>query len=268
MTNRIITNQKYFHCYATANDSRLYLQDLKNLCRIRNVDSGVGSIFLFIAISKVHNINLFDKFFMRMVRAMFKNHHSVKLMQIFYKSNLGRDLSSYQLMWEEVKLISSDEDYILFQNRSGCGPFRRNWYKQYMEQFEKFESVALCGSTINFKDHPSRSLRNDLPHVQTYSFISKVYFMKMFGHDFPGANERERNKIIVNGEIELSQFFLRRKLKITCMEWSDMVITNQSDAPNNTDIKENVTFDHYFYHRKYLNKRNRMKRFFKPKAIK
>lgn len=253
------SNQKYFHCYATANDSRLYLKDLKNLSRIKKLNSGVSTLFLFIAISKVRSVNSFDKLFVRIVKAMFKNHHKIKLIEIFHKSNLGRDFSSYQMMLEKVKPISTDDDFIFFQNRSGNGPFHKNWYKKFIEQFEKFDSIALCGSTINFSHHPSRSLRNDLPHVQTYSFLSRIYFMKMLGNNFPGADESERLDIITNGEIGLSQFFLKM-YKITCLEWPDIAITNESDAPRNGDIKTKVTSDHYFYHRRYFKVSKRFRR--------
>jgi len=245
-------SQKHFHCYATANDSRFYSEDLRNLQRIRNIDSGVDSIFLYISISQVKKSNLIDRIFIRAVRRMFKEHRSINLMEIICKSNIGRDFSSYQTMLEKVKAISTDDDYILFQNRSGYGPFRENWYRKFVEQFEKFDSVALCGSTINFKDHPSRSSRNNLPHVQTYSFLSNMFFMNMLGESFPGANETDRNDIITKGEIGLSQFFLEKNYKITCIEWPNEVITNQSPAVNKADVKKAVTCKHCFYHRRYF----------------
>ncbi|MCF1421398.1 hypothetical protein [Mangrovimonas futianensis] len=251
-----MTTRKYFHCYATANDSRLYLKDLRNLNRIKNMDSGVDKVFLFIGISKVHNVNFFDKIFVCIIKVMFMNHHSIELKQIFYKSNLGRDFSSYQMMLEKIKPISTENDYIFFQNRSGYGPFRKNWYKKFIEQFEKFESIAISGSTINFTDHPSRSLRNDLPHVQTYSFISKMYFLKMLDNEFPGVKEKIKRHIITNGEIELSQFFLKKGYKITCIEWPDIAITSQTPTLCNSDIKKNVKSEHYFYHRTYFKKEN------------
>jgi len=268
-------NQKYFHCYATANDSLFYLKDLKNLRRIKKLNSGVNTICLFIAISKVKKINLLDKLFVRIVKAMFSKHRSLNLKEIFYKKNIGRDFSSFQMLLNKVKQIATDEDFIFFQNRSGYGPFRNNWYKKFVEQFQRFDSVAICGSTINFMDHPKRSLNDNLPHVQTYSFLSQIYFMNMLGESFPGANELLRLNIIIKGEIGLSQFFLERKYRITCIEWPDKAISNQSHSPINIDIKTNVKAEHFFYHKKYFKKRRSKKNclrvvnfFFQKKIIK
>ena len=253
-------NQKYFHCYATANDSLFYLKDLKNLRRIKKLNSGVNTICLFIAISKVKKINLLDKLFVRIVKAMFSKHRSLNLKEIFYKKNIGRDFSSFQMLLNKVKPIATDEDFIFFQNRSGYGPFRNNWYKKFVEQFQRFDSVAICGSTINFMDHPKRSLNDNLPHVQTYSFLSQIYFMNMLGESFPGANELLRLNIIIKGEIGLSQFFLERKYRITCIEWPDKEISNQSHSTINIDIKTNVKAEHFFYHKKYFKKRTSKKK--------
>lgn len=251
------TNMKYFHCYATANDSRFYIKDLRNLRRLKATDSGLDEIRLLVAISKVKRVNLFDKLFVTVVKKMFRNHESVKLIDIFHKTNVGRDFSSYQILLNKVRTTAADEDYVLFQNRSGYGPFHNNWYKKSIVQFEKFESVAMCGSTINFLDHPQRSSRNNLPHIQTYAFLSKMSFLNMLGENFPGADETVRLDIITKGEIGLSQFFLERDYKITCMEWPDEAISNQSQPPANLDVKDNVKAVHHFYHRRYFKKRRR-----------
>ena len=246
------TNLKYFHCYATGNDFRFFRQDFKNLKRIKNIVSGVDEIYLFIAVSKVRRFNFFDIIFKKIVQKMFKNHPAIKLVGIIFKSNIGRDFSSYQAMFEKIKPLVSDNDYVFFQNRSGYGPFRENWYKNFVEQFEKFPSVAICGSTINFCDHPFISSNNDMAHVQTYSFLTKVSFLKLFGEDFPAINETDKLKIIANGEIVLSQFFLNKGYKITSIEWPNEVIAKDTIAFNNYDIKDRPTKKHYFYHREYF----------------
>lgn len=246
-----LTQRKYFHCYATANDSFFYFKDLLNLKRIKNLDPGVDRVFLFLAISDVRKSNPMDRLFEKMARTMFKDHPRITLVEIFHKPNIGRDFSSYQMLLDKVRPMATANDYIFFQNRSGYGPFRTEWYKRFVAQFEKLEDVAVCGSTINFLDHPSRSLKDDLPHIQTYSFLSTLFFMNMLGADFPGAKETDRCDIITKGEIGLSQFFLEKGYKITCIEWPDLAICNQSQSPNTFDVKKSVTAKHCFYHRKY-----------------
>ncbi|MCS4433481.1 hypothetical protein [Aquiflexum gelatinilyticum] len=227
--------------------------------RIKNCNPGLDKIVLFIAISKVKEISSYDEFFVKTVKKIFLGHPSIELREIYFKDNTGRDFSSFQSLFEKVKITADPEDYILFQNRSGYGPFHENWYSQFVKQFEKFDSIALCGSTINFLDHPKRSLRNDLPHVQTYSFLTKVYFMDMLGKAFPASNETKKLDIVLNGEIEMSQFFLRNNIKITCMEWPDLAISNQTIPPISSDIKTKVKARHYFYHRMYFRK-NKIKK--------
>jgi hypothetical protein len=251
--------RQYFHCYATANESRFYLKDIQNLMRIKNCDSGFSKIVLFIAISEVKKISFFDEFFVKSVKKLFDGHPSIELREIYFKGNIGRDFSSFQSLFDKVKETADIDDYILFQNRSGYGPFHENWYRQFVKQFEKFDSIALCGSTINFLDHPKRSLRNNLPHVQTYSFLTKVYFMDMLGAAFPASTKTEKLDIVLNGEIEMSQFFLKNNFKITCIEWPDKAISNQTLPIVSSDIKTKVTAKHYFYHRLYFRK-NKLKK--------
>ena len=239
---------KYFHCYATANDNRFYFKDIQNLLYLKNTHSGYKQLVLYIAISEVKKFNSIDKLFIKMIKKMFYEHPSIVLKEVYFKDNIGRDFSSFETLFHKVKKIATLHDYILFQNRSGFGPFRENWYKQFVKQFEKFESIEICGSTINFSDNPKRSLRNDLPHVQTYSFLTKLFYFDML-KPFPGSTETDKTSIINNGEIGLSQFFLERKYKITCIEWPNEEITNNSKPIASKDTKSKVKAKHYFYHR-------------------
>ena len=252
--------QQYFHCYATANDKRHYFNDIQNLMRIRHFYTGVEKVSLFIAISEANKINFFDNLFVNTVNKIFQKNTLIRVEGIFFKPNIGRDFSSYQYLLQKVKRIANEQDYILFQNRSAYGPFCNDWYKKFVTQFEKFDNIALCGSTINFMDHPNRSLNNNLPHVQTFVILSKLYFMNLFKDGFPGASESDRTNIILNGEIGLSHFFLNENYKITCIEWPELAISKNSKALVNTDIKNDVSENHAFYHRRYFkkNKTNRI----------
>lgn len=244
---------RYFHCYATANDDRFFYRDIQNLFRIKNTYSGVNKIVLFIAISKVNEIHHLDRIFVWAVKKLFFRHPYIDLKEIFFKSNVGRDFSSYSIMKDLIFIEATSNDYVFFQNRSGYGPFRIGWLKEIILQYEKYDGTAICGSTINFRDHPNRSLRNDLPHVQTYSFLTKISFLEMLGKSFPGKGVSSRLNIILTGEIGLSQFFLRKGYGITCMEWPNEYITNESKIINNDDIKDKVTQSHQFYHKVYFN---------------
>ena len=137
-------------------------------------------------------------------------------------------------------------------------PYLHDWYLRFIQQYEKFDNVALCGSTINFRDHPRRSERNDIPHIQTYAFLSKAQITQMLHTDFPGAKESERLKIITEGEMGLSQFYLDKGFGVTCLEWPNDLILSDSKALTYEDVKELVIGEQPFYHRHFFkNRRNR-----------
>ncbi|GGF27837.1 hypothetical protein [Echinicola rosea] len=242
---------RFFHCYATANDNRLFIKDILNLVRLRHTDPGVPKVNLYIAISKVKAIGFMDRLFVNTIKKMFSDHPTIVLHDICFKENKGRDFSSYAVLYRKIKQLVRAEDFIFFQNRSGFGPFENNWLKAFVTQFHRYPYVALCGSTINFKDHHCRS-NSLVPHVQTYAFITQQKFLTMFGDAFPAEREEERLQIILKGEIGLSQFFLQKGYHVTCMEWPEKSLSATCPALSETDIKTNVCAKHQFYHRKYF----------------
>ncbi|TPV33863.1 hypothetical protein FJ651_06805 [Paucihalobacter ruber] len=247
-----MSEPQYFHIYATANDTWHYYRDIQNLIRIYKMPSGVSRVNLYMAISKVKPVNFIDKTFVRLVRYLFNNHKNIALNQVLYKSNIGRDFSSYNVMLNIIKQQANLNDYVFFQNRSGFGPFKENWLTDFKSQFLKFPNTALCGSTINFIDHPLRSDRNNLPHVQTYAFLSSIKYLNLLGESFPGINETSRLNIIFNGEIELSNKFLNLGYGLTCMEWPDQYITRTTPALSDRDVRGIVKQQHQFYHKGYI----------------
>lgn len=252
MSLKMIDNeQQYFHGYATANDKKYYFKDLLNLIKLKNTSSGYPKIILYIAISEVKKIGSSDTNFVKIVKEIFYKHPVIELREIFFKSNIGRDFSSYHSIYQKVKKNAHANDYIFFQNRSGFGPFQQKWYLKFTQQFEKFDAIAMCGSTINFSGLPNE----DSVHVQTYALLTKVFYMDIIATNFPGKNETDRKGVIVNGEIGLSQFFIKNDYFITCMEWPDHKISNQTTPIEAVDIKRKVKKKHAFYHRLYF-KRN------------
>ncbi|WP_242133229.1 hypothetical protein [Aestuariivivens marinum] len=248
----------YYHCYVSANDSRSYYSDLQNLLKISRMEHGIGKLKLYVVISKVRPFNFWDKLFMLLVKQLFKNHNKVELQAMIYKTNLGRDFSSFAIVSDLICNKGDTNAYVFFQNRSGHGPFKQDWYTDFIKQFEAHNDTALCGSTINFNDHPLRSDRNDMPHVQTYAFLTQIKYLKLLQGNFPGVNAHTRLDAIYTGEIALSRFFLNKGLGISCMEWPKYVVT-QNTKPNNLgDVRGTVRQDHAFYHKAIFSKTNRI----------
>lgn len=253
-------NQKYYHCYVTANEKRLYLGDIGNLLQISKMDSGCNNkVQLIIAISEVKPKGIWDSIFIKIAKNIFKNHPQIELRDVFFKSNLGRDFSSFGRMKEWVINDSdSDNNYIFFQNRSGQGPFLNNWYGDYIRQFNKFQNVAICGASINFNDYYKLSDRTDLPHVQTFAFMSQVRYMKMIPSSFPGEKETDRTQVISKGEIGLSQFFLKKGFGITCMKWKENLVLDDTRIDSILDVNgqpDKQAFHHRYFFREKESKK-------------
>ncbi len=257
--DHINKEKRYFHCYVTANDKRLYLQDICNLIKIKNTPSGYLKTYLYVAISKVKTLNILDKIFVFIVKILFHNHKNISLKKILFKENKGRDFSSYSILNQKILKVALDSDYVFFQNRSAYGPYQKNWLQFFVNQYEKFYSIAICGSTINFNCYQYSENNEMLAHVQTYAFLIQVTYLKMLGQTFPAENEINRMKIIQKGEIDLSQFFLKRNYRITCLEWNNNAFGYRCSPISNIDVKEHVQKKHPFYHRSYFKKKRKIK---------
>lgn len=243
---------KKYHLYATANDDSNFFYDIKNFLRLSKRRTGVDKLVILIAISKIKKITLKQKLFLYTIKLFFSKKSKFEIRAVFFKENLGRDFSSYYEMLNVIKNQLNEEDYIFFQNRSAYGPFQENWYLRFIKQIHREENIALCGSTISFRDHPIRSNRLDLPHVQTYSFFTMGKYIKMIADDFPGLKATTRLEAIYNGEIEFSQFFLKKGYAITCIEWPNSFIYEGTKPIREIDIRGVVKENHQFYHRGFF----------------
>lgn len=244
-------------CYATANEKRFFLDDIDNLSRLAHQPHGMPKIRLLIAISEVRHIASTDIFFTNQIKTLFAQHPSIELQDIFFKSNSGRDFSSYAAMLRKVQQTAHADDYIFFTNRSARGPFLPNWLKQFVDQHAKFPQVGLCGSTINLSGHIRRNGSTPQPHVQSYNLLAHFKHLQGFIDAFPAEHENDRTRIIDEGEIGLSTAMLNAGLGLTCMEWPDTLIHKELVIPEilpKNDIKKSVKRPHAFYHRLYLKK--------------
>lgn len=241
---------KYYHGYVTANDKQFYWRDILNLMRLRAKSSGVEQVELYIIISTAKPLNWLDDLFLKTIKKAFLQHQEISLKEIQFKDNIGRDFGSFSCFLTAIQQEAKENDYVFFQNRSGYGPFLQDWYKRYIVQFNKFSNVALCGATINGMDHHERSDQS-MPHVQTFSFLSQKKILDQLGNSFPAEKETERMNIILNGEIELSQTFLRKGFSITSIEQPEIPITNQF-TQQIIDVKHKVEKQHSFFHRSYF----------------
>ena len=96
--------------------------------------------------------------------------------------------------------------------------------------------------------------------MQTYAFLSNMHYLNQLEGGFPGRKETEKENVITNGEIGLSQEFLDLNYKLTCMEWPDLAIDKKSKPPASRDVRTVVKQKHAFYHRIYFKPTKTIKR--------
>jgi hypothetical protein len=185
----------YFHCYATANDQRHYYRDIQNLLRIRNTISGMSKLQLYIAISEVHTKGFFDKIFVWCIRQLFHKHSDVELKSIFFKSNVGRDFSSYAMMNDLIQQESSPNDYIFFQNRSGYGPFR-------------YHSSSVIATAIKTEN---RILIIDIEYFMRKDIMKFLSEKKIYNFD---GVKKINNQIIKELKYEKALIYIRNNNRI------------------------------------------------------
>lgn len=250
----------YYHLYATANERRFFWRDIKNLVHLSRYATGVDRpLQLYIAISQVRPRNGFDTFFENGVRHLFHKHPWVQLREVLHKDNTGRDFSSFAHLARVALADAKDQDLLFFQNRSGYGPFQKNWLVRFANMLDRHPNMALCGVSINFTDHPSRSLRTDMPHVQTYSFALRAASLRPLADRFPGEKEQQRNQLITEGEIGLSQYFLAQGRTIGQIDRPDWEVSSATVAPQTHDPKTTVPADSPFFHRQYVRRHRRQR---------
>jgi hypothetical protein len=234
---------QHFLSYATANDDPGYAYDFAHFANMLRHRSGVPQVELYVAVSEATPRTRRDERIAALLKRRFNADSPVKLRSLEFKSNLGRDFSSAAHNLRLIAQRADDQDFLLFLNRSAYGPLTDDWYLRYVEQYLRFPSTQLCGSTINLCGHPNLPPRPHATHVQTYAFLGRMRDFRPFLDDFPGERETERLRVIELGEIGLSARILERGGSLTCLAWPDRYLSRaQSTWPDlpHRDIKEEV----------------------------
>jgi hypothetical protein len=238
-----VNNARYFVSYASANDEP-YRTDLTHLHGMLTFSSGVGSVDIYISISKVAKRPFYDKCFWLICLLVSLGSKNLKIKNITMKGNIGRDFSSHACNCKKIFESAKDTDFILFLNRSAYGPLSDNWFLDYLKLYSRSSNVAIAGTTINFLGHPSITTEDPTSHVQTYAFLMRVEDCKKHLMTLPAQHEEERLKIIAFGEIELSRRVMLAGKAITCLAWPSDAFTLHNPSGCHLpkrDIKADVT---------------------------
>lgn len=227
--------------YLTANDSPHYQADFLNFRHMTRHDPGVERVELYIAVSRVRPFTATDQAAIHGLLQMASECPWLRPHVVLWKGNTGRDFSSAEAC---LNAIGDDgagpQDYVMVRNRSAYGPTQRDWYAQYVAQYERFEDTGLVGSTINFRGHPLLPTDGPTTHVQTYAYLSQWNHFAPLATAYPASRCTDRLELINAGEIGLSRRMLERGLSISCLHWPNERFTLQRQHAEHlpqTDIK-------------------------------
>jgi hypothetical protein len=225
--------KKYSMIYVTANDTKFF-KDYISLYLMRKFYPGVSPISFYCIIACIKKNSGFQRWMLHRMMRMVQGSKVIQPVVLLIRNNVGRDFGSVYAGLELLKATAQPEDFILIRNRSSWGPLTPGWYKRYLDQFTLNDQIALVGSTIGFKDHPRRSKKTDIAHVQTYIYLSQWKFLSALMPDFPGRYATNHLEAVIDGEIELSQQLIKRGWGISSLQHPGLIL----DANNQNNIPE------------------------------
>lgn len=242
---------QHYLVYATANDVPSYRLDLKHFENMARFDPGVDRVTVDCVVSLVNPKRRSDDRLAEKLSARLSGQSKVRLSNCHFKSNVGRDMSSFAFGLRTVLSNADDDDTIMFLNRSAYGPFKIDWYRAYLRGLVEAEGAGLCGNTINFRGYPGHeNAERYYTHIQSYVLVGKAGTLRHLETTFPGEFETDRLGVITNGEIGISRHIMEAGYGITCLAWPGRIFTRErpfaNDLPNR-DVKwdvENLPFLH------------------------
>jgi len=214
---------RYYLAYATANEKRHFFWDAANFGRMVARDPGVERMELFIAISEVRPRSPRDERAVGELLKILAQEPRIRVREVAFKSNVGRDISSYAHCLTAIAAEAAEDDFVLCLNRSAFGPMRDGWYGAFVRQFARDERVGLCGNSINFSGYPDPPDRGRYTHVQTYCFLGRPRNLAQHVAGLPAMRAQTREDAIRGGEIELSRSMLRAGHGLSCLAWPEHV---------------------------------------------
>jgi len=237
-----MTRNVGFLAYATANEGCGYLWDAANVRRWLRWDSGMERIDVCFAISEVHPRRKHEERFYRKLADRLESSGKFRVVDIAFKSNVGRDFSSWSACVTRLRPLAQPDDFVLMLNRSAYGPLAADWYRTYTLPFAQHPDLGVCGSSISFEYKT---------HVQTYAWMTRMGIISELMEKFPGGEARSHTEAIFKGEFGISQELMARGYAITALAWPDEIFDTgrmheiQFPHDNMSEGLKDVPFRHW-----------------------
>lgn len=146
--------------------------------------------------------------------------------KIHIRNNYAMDIGAYDYGYQAC-IQEGYTGRIIFVNSSVSGPHTENWLIKYEELFLHTNKIGLSGATVNmipikinnfleFREEHTSSKE----HVQSWFLYTDMNILKKcFGNSLllDGLSYTDKNGIIENGEIGISQRILDNGYGINCM---------------------------------------------------
>jgi hypothetical protein len=160
---------------------------------------------------------------------------------VYFRDNTDMDIGAYNHGLDILRSENYQGD-VLFMNTSVILPSRDGWLGDYQRLFYREDNTGLCGTTLNHNNNISQP-PIFMPHVQSFFLYTNTdILMKVFDNRLPcnssntnsvfisdGSTYSEKDRIIVNGEIGISQRVLNQGYSIRCSSFPDFNYKNGDD---------------------------------------
>jgi hypothetical protein len=160
---------------------------------------------------------------------------------VYFRDNTDMDIGAYNHGLDILRSENYQGD-VLFMNTSVILPSRDGWLVNYQRLFYREDNTGLCGTTLNYNNYISQP-PIFMPHVQSFFLYTNTdVLMKVFDNRLPCKSLNtnsvftsdqsiysEKARIIVNGEIGISQRVLNEGYSIRCSSFPDFNYKNGDD---------------------------------------
>lgn len=165
--------------------------------------------------------------------------------QILFHDNNGLDIGAMARGYSFLDSTGYSGE-VLFINTSVSGPNRRNWVDVYRSILRK-PGVGLCGislcANIYPEGWPEKGVPIFQPHVQSFfMFTHTKILIQCFPQGLPCPSTQNKQKVIEEGEVSISQSILDAGYGICCRMFPDFIY-HQGDP---WSISEAVQLDSQF----------------------
>lgn len=129
--------------------------------------------------------------------------------------NIGLDFSGYASFFQLVK--DKPNSYVILSN-SSINSSIDNFLDGYIEYLEENPDVGMLGVSYCTKMYQTLIRNNFTPHLQSFFLLTTVEVLKelvhLNGDKFPGIDITNKQLLIRNGEIKLSQLIMNLRYKL------------------------------------------------------